>query len=242
MYKLNNRIRDSAWSSTTLIADYLGRTPSGAPEAEMWIGAHPGAPSVAVLDTGRERLNELIGADPEGLLGPDRHAAFGSTLPFLMKVLAAESALSLQVHPTREQTASGFAAEDALGVPKDAQARNYKDPNHKPEMILALTDFEALCGFRPATETKAIFDALVTSFRETGPEIHEVLQQASSTLAAANDPTAVRRTFTGLIRGGDEVSRAVDAAAALLGSTIPEGPHTAALKTALELSDMSGVI
>ncbi|MDQ0691182.1 mannose-6-phosphate isomerase, class I [Arthrobacter sp. W4I7] len=237
MYKLNNRIRDYAWGSTTLIADYLGRTPSGAPEAEMWIGAHPGAPSVAVLDTGCECLNELIGADPEGLLGPDSHAAFGSTLPFLMKVLAAESPLSLQVHPTREQAASGFAAEDALGVPKDAQTRNYKDPNHKPEMILALTDFEALCGFRPASETKAVFDALVTFFRETGAEIPEVLQQASSALASAEDPTAIRQTFTGLIRGGDEVSGAVDAVAALLGSAIPEGPHTAALKTALELSE-----
>jgi mannose-6-phosphate isomerase len=237
MYTLNNSVRDYAWGSKTLIADYLGRTPSGAPEAEMWIGAHPGAPSVAVLDTGRERLNELIGADPEGLLGPDSHAAFGSTLPFLMKVLAAESPLSLQVHPTREQAASGFAAENALGVPKDAQTRNYKDPDHKPEMILALTDFEALCGFRPATETKAVFDALVTFFRETGAEIPEVLQQASSTLAGADESTAIRQTFSGLIRGGDEVSRAVDATAAMLDSAIPNGPHTAALNTALELSE-----
>jgi mannose-6-phosphate isomerase len=237
MYTLNNSVRDYAWGSKTLIADYLGRTPSGAPEAEMWIGAHPGAPSVAVLDTGRERLNELIGADPEGLLGPDSHAAFGSTLPFLMKVLAAESPLSLQVHPTREQAASGFAAENALGVPKDAQTRNYKDPDHKPEMILALTDFEALCGFRPATETKAVFDALVTFFRETGAEIPEVLQQVSSTLAGADESTAIRQTFSGLIRGGDEVSRAVDATAAMLDSAIPNGPHTAALNTALELSE-----
>ncbi|WP_306901840.1 mannose-6-phosphate isomerase, class I [Arthrobacter sp. B1I2] len=237
MYTLNNSIRDYAWGSKTLIADFLGHPPSGAPEAEMWIGAHPGAPSEAILDRGHIRLDKLIEADPEGLLGPDSHAAFGSTLPFLMKVLAAESPLSLQVHPTREQAAAGFAAEEALGLPKEAQTRNYKDPNHKPEMILALTDFEALCGFRPASETKAIFDALVTLFRETGAEIPEVLQEATSTLAGADDPSAIRQTFTGLIRGGDEVSCAVDAVAALLGSTIPEGPYTAALKTALDLSE-----
>ena len=237
MYTLNNSIRDYAWGSKTLIAGFLGRPPSGAPEAEMWIGAHPGAPSEALLDSGHRRLDKLIEADPEALLGPDSHAAFGSTLPFLMKVLAAESALSLQVHPTREQAASGFAAEDALGVPKDAQTRNYKDRNHKPEMILALTDFEALCGFRSATDTKAIFDTLVTFFKETGAEIPKVLQQASSTLSGADEPSAIRQTFTGLIRGGDEVSCAVDAVAALLGSTIPESPYTAALKTALELSE-----
>jgi len=237
MYTLNNSIRDYPWGSKTLIADFLGRPPSGAPEAEMWIGAHPGAPSEAFLDGGHLRLDKLIAADPEGILGPDSHAAFGSTLPFLMKVLAAESPLSLQVHPTREQAATGFAAEEAHGVPKEAQTRNYKDPNHKPEMILALTDFEALCGFRPASETKAIFDALVTFFRETGAEIPEALQQATSTFAGADDPSAIRQTFTGLIRGGNEVSHAVDATAALLGSMIAEGPYTAALKTALELSE-----
>jgi mannose-6-phosphate isomerase len=240
MYKLNNSIRDYAWGSKTLIADFLGRPPSGAPEAEMWIGAHPGAPSEALLildSSGQISLDKLIETDPEGILGPDIQATFGNALPFLMKVLAAESPLSLQVHPTWEQAATGFAAEEALGVLKEAKTRNYKDPNHKPEMILALTDFEALCGFRPASETKAVFDALGTLFRETGAEIPEVLQQASSTLAGADDPTAIRQTFTGLIRGGEEVSCAVHAVASLLGPTIPEGPHTAALKTALELSE-----
>lgn len=237
MYKLDNSIRDYAWGSKTLIAGYLGRSPSGAPEAEMWMGAHPGAPSVALLDGCQTPLDELIDTDPEGLLGPDSRAAFGNTLPFLMKVLAAESPLSLQVHPTREQAATGFAVEEALGVPKDAQTRNYKDPNHKPEMILALTEFEALCGFRSATEAKAIFDALVTFFRETGAGIPNVLHQICSTLAGADEPVAIEQAFAGLIRGGDEVSRAVDATAALLGSTTYSGPHASALKTALELSE-----
>lgn len=237
MYKLTNSIRDYAWGSKTLIADYLGRRPSGAPEAEMWMGAHPGAPSVALLDSGHTRLDELIDADPEGLLGPHSRAAFGNALPFLMKVLAAESPLSLQVHPTREQAATGFAAEEARNVPKDAQTRKYKDPNHKPEMILALTDFEALCGFRSATETKEILDALVTLFPQTRAEIPNVLHQISSTLAGADEPTAIQQAFAGLIRGGDKVSRAVDATAALLGSTAYDGPHAPALKTALELND-----
>ncbi|CAN7344599.1 mannose-6-phosphate isomerase, class I [Arthrobacter sp. LjRoot14] len=237
MYKLANSIRDYPWGSKTLIADYLDRSPSGAPEAEMWIGAHPGAPSVALLDTGHTRLDEVIDADPEGLLGPRSRAAFGNALPFLMKVLAAESPLSLQVHPNREQAATGFAAEEALGVPKDAQTRNYKDHNHKPEMILALTDFDALCGFRSAAETKAIFEALVTSFRETGTESPKVLHQISCILAGADEPTSIQQAFAGLIRGGDEVSRAVQATAALLKSTPYDGPHPAALKTALELNE-----
>lgn len=237
MYKLTNSIRDYAWGSKTLIADYLGRSPSGAPEAEMWIGAHPGAPSVALLDSVHTRLDELIDADPEGLLGPGSRAVFGNSLPFLMKVLAAESPLSLQVHPNREQAATGFAAEEALGVPKEAQTRNYKDHNHKPEMILALTDFEALCGFRSATEAKEIFNALVTFFRDTGTKSPNVLHQTSSTLAGADEPTAIQQAFAGLIRGGDEVSRAVEATAALLGSTPYDGPHTAALKMALELNE-----
>ncbi|TDT78377.1 mannose-6-phosphate isomerase type 1 [Arthrobacter sp. AG258] len=237
MYKLNNRVRDYAWGSKTLIADYLGRRPSGAPEAEMWMGAHPGAPSVALLNRGHARLDELIDADPEGLLGPDSRAAFGNALPFLMKVLAAESPLSLQVHPTREQAATGFAAEEALRVPKDAPTRNYKDPNHKPEMILALTDFEALCGFRSATEAKEIVDTLVTFFQETGADVPRLLPHLSSTLARPDEPTAIQQAFAGLIRGGDEVSGTVSAVALMLASSIPEGPHAAAMKTALMLNE-----
>lgn len=129
----------------------------------MWLGAHPGAPSVAVAEDGTSaRLDDVIAADPEGALGFASRSAFGDKLPFLMKVLAAGSPFSFQVHATREQAALAFAVEDAAGIPLDAATRNYKDVNHKPEMILAVTKFEALCGFRLAAQTRAIPESLLS--------------------------------------------------------------------------------
>ena len=163
VYELENVLRPYAWGSTTAIAGLLGRPASGGPEAELWIGAHPDSPSVALSPAGsagahaavadhggRRALDALIAEDPEHHLGSDSVAEFGPRLPFLLKVLAADSPLSLQVHPTLEQAREGFAREEAAGVDRAAAERNYKDDNHKPEMIFALTPFEALCGFRPA--------------------------------------------------------------------------------------------
>jgi mannose-6-phosphate isomerase len=147
MWQLTSGVRFYPWGSRTVIPELLGQpTPADRPYAELWVGAHPDEPSL--LPDGRP-LNQAIAADPEALLGRPVVERFGARLPFLLKVLAADSPLSLQAHPTTEQAEAGFAAEEAAGVPRDDATRTFKDPFHKPELLLALTTFEALCGFRP---------------------------------------------------------------------------------------------
>ena len=157
-----NTPRPYAWGSTTAIAQLLGHAASGGPEAELWLGAHPGSPSVILDPTqtgGAADLAEWIAADPETTLG--RFAASGR-LPFLLKVLAAATPLSLQAHPTLEQARAGFDRENELGISRDAPERNYKDAFPKPELIYALSPtFDALCGFRPLDEVRALLRALI---------------------------------------------------------------------------------
>ena len=157
-----NTPRPYAWGSTTAIAQLLGHAASGGPEAELWLGAHPGSPSVILDPTqtgGAADLAEWIAADPETTLG--RFAASGR-LPFLLKVLAAATPLSLQAHPTLEQARAGFQRENELGIARDAPERNYKDAFPKPELIYALSPtFDALCGFRPLDEVRALLRALI---------------------------------------------------------------------------------
>lgn len=146
--EISNTPRPYAWGSSTAIADLLGTAASGGPEAELWLGAHPGNPSTVV-------------PDGTGLDAWLAEHGFGE-LPFLLKVLAAAAPLSLQAHPTTEQARAGYARENAAGVPLDAADRNYKDPFAKPEMIYALSErFDALCGFRPVAASRADFEALL---------------------------------------------------------------------------------
>jgi mannose-6-phosphate isomerase len=126
------------------------------PEAEMWMGAHPLAPSRVA----RGSLAEVIARDPERELGAASVRAFGTRLPFLLKVLAAAEPLSIQAHPDTARARAGFEEEEKKGIPRDAAHRNYKDTSHKPELLCALTPFDALCGFRRRDETIALFDAL----------------------------------------------------------------------------------
>src|SRR5688572_14772327 len=151
MWQLMNTVRRYPWGSRTVIPELLGEpSPADRPYAELWLGAHPDAPSV--LSNGTP-LDKAIQEHPGALLGAAVHEQFGARLPFLMKVLAADQPLSLQAHPTTEQARAGFAAEEAAGVPRDDATRTFKDPCHKPELLLALTTFEALCGFRPVEES-----------------------------------------------------------------------------------------
>jgi mannose-6-phosphate isomerase len=151
MWQLQNTVRHYAWGSHTVIPELLGEpSPADQPYAELWMGAHPDAPSL--LSNGMP-LDKAIEERPEELLGAEVRERFGDRLPFLLKVLAAEQPLSLQAHPTNEQAAAGFAAEEAAGVPRDDPTRTFKDPFHKPELLLALTPVEALCGFRPVEES-----------------------------------------------------------------------------------------
>lgn len=160
---LENVVQPYAWGSRTAIAELRGlSSPSPTPEAELWMGAHPGAPSISVRGEERLTLGDRIARAPEAELGPRVVSSFGAELPFLLKILAAEQPLSLQAHPSLAQAARGFDAEEAAGVPRSAAHRNYKDRNHKPELICALTPFDALCGFRAVDDTLAMFLELGT--------------------------------------------------------------------------------
>nr|WP_017608969.1 mannose-6-phosphate isomerase, class I [Nocardiopsis xinjiangensis] len=149
MHRLTNQVRPYAWGARTAIPDLLGTDADGTPQAELWLGAHHGAPSSARSDDGSVHpLPHLISDAPHRVLGHEVTERFGARLPFLLKYLAAEQPLSLQVHPDAERARQGFAAEEHRGIPVGAPHRNYRDPHHKPELLLALEPFEALCGFR----------------------------------------------------------------------------------------------
>ncbi|AGP31393.1 mannose-6-phosphate isomerase, class I [Corynebacterium terpenotabidum] len=154
--RIDGTVRNYAWGSRTALAELTGRPlPTEHPEAEMWFGAHPAAPS-RITGTDRSLL-DVISGDPAGQLGPDRA---GDRLPFLLKLLAADQALSLQAHPTKRQAEEGYARENAAGIPLTAAHRNYRDDNHKPELLVALTRFEALTGFRPLSRSRELLTAL----------------------------------------------------------------------------------
>ncbi|MGB4780412.1 mannose-6-phosphate isomerase, class I [Microbacterium sp.] len=145
---ISNTPRDYSWGSVDLIARLEGRAPTGKPEAEIWYGDHPGSPAVVADGSGRT-------------LGQALAEAGEPPLPFLLKLLAAASSLSIQAHPTLEQAREGFAKEDDAGVPRDAPGRLYRDPNHKPEIIVALSDeFRALVGLRPVEDTRRLVATL----------------------------------------------------------------------------------
>ena len=186
---LTNAIQPYAWGSRTAIAALQGRAPTDQAEAELWMGAHPLAPS-RVNRGGWATLVETIDADPQAELGPAVVDAFGPRLPYLLKVLAADKALSLQVHPTPEQARAGFDAEDARGLPRDAPDRNYRDPYSKPELVVALTPFTGLCGFRAAGELAALLEELAVPS----------LKEYAAGLARSPDESALRALLSGLLR------------------------------------------
>ncbi len=158
MFLLENTIQPYPWGSRTSIPALLGLPATAAPQAELWMGAHPLAPS-RVLPA-RRRLDEWIAEDPAHTLGRAVAQRFDSKLPFLFKILAAAQPLSLQAHPSLEQAKAGFEDEERRGIPRTAPHRNYKDPNHKPELLCALTPFDALCGFRASAEIARLFREL----------------------------------------------------------------------------------
>lgn len=200
MDRLSNTVRPYAWGSTTAIPELLGTAPTGEPQAEMWMGAHPGAPSRLNRPTapGERSLTDVIAADPERELGPAAVRAFGPRLPFLLKLLAAGAPLSLEVHPDLAQAQQGYADEERRGVAIDAPHRTYKDANHKPELICALTPFEGLCGFRrPAEAADAIAALGVDS-----------LKPYVDLLRARPEDAALREVLTAILTADpDEMGR-----------------------------------
>ena len=187
---LENTIQPYAWGSRTAIAELRGEpVPSPGPQAELWMGAHPLAPSRILRGGVRSSLAEVLARAPEAELGPRALAEHGAQLPFLLKVLAAEQPLSLQAHPDERQAREGFDREEAAGIARDAPNRNYRDPWPKPELLCALSTFEALCGFRPAAEVVAILDALGT------PALAAVRER----LVGCSGAEGLRAAFTDLV-------------------------------------------
>jgi mannose-6-phosphate isomerase len=161
---LRGALRTYAWGSRTAIAEFTGRpVPAAHPEAELWFGAHPGDPAWLETAHGETSLLDVLVADPEGQLGSASRARFGDVLPFLVKVLAADEPLSLQAHPSADQAVEGYLREERMGIPVSSPVRNYRDTSHKPELLVALQSFEALAGFRQASRTTELLQALAVS-------------------------------------------------------------------------------
>lgn len=220
MDRLANTVRPYAWGSVTAIPELLGTPPTGEPQAELWMGAHPGAPSHIDRGSGPVGLGEVIAADPDAELGPETVRRFGDRLPFLLKVLAAGSALSLQVHPDLDQARAGYAAEEERGVPIDAPHRNYKDANHKPELICALTPFDGLCGFRAPAEAADLL---------AGLEV-DSLKPYVDLLRAMPDTDALREVLTAVLSADREAmaETVAEASAAAERLAAGQGPHAGA--------------
>ncbi len=209
---LSNEPRDYAWGSQVLIADLEGRRPSGRPEAEVWFGDHPGCPARVEDGTGRT-LDVLL---------TDTGAA---PLSYLLKLLAAASPLSIQVHPTKAEAAAGFDREESAGIARDAAARTYRDANHKPELVVALSEtFRALVGLRPLEDTRRLVAALGHG---PGPA-------ALAAHLAGDDAAAALRTTLRWLLSGDAQADVAGIVAAL--ATASDGEFVAELAAARQVA------
>lgn len=227
-------VRPYAWGSRTAIASLRGKpVPSPHPEAELWFGAHPAGPAECVRPDGSPDTDLLTAIDRDRVdtLGVATDERFGGRLPFLLKVLAAEEPLSLQAHPSADQARLGFERENAMGIAVDAPERNYRDPWHKPELIVAITDFEALAGFREPAETVELLRELQVS----------ALDPYLGMLAGQPDSEGLRALFTTWLTLPDAliadlVPAVLAGAVAVLGSG--KSRFGAELRTVLELGEV----
>ncbi len=230
VYALENPIQHYDWGSTTRLHELLGVAPDGRPAAELWLGAHPIAPSYARTgDGGSTALSALIAADPQRMLGRRVSNDFGPRLPYLLKVLAADRALSLQVHPKPHLARSGFNRENQLGIPIDAPDRSFRDDQHKPEMLVAVSQFEALAGFRNSRNILALLTGL------TGPLVDAVREELTRDRSAQG----IRAAFARLIaaRSDGECPDAVAATIASVEARAAAGsPYQRADATVLRLA------
>ena len=187
---LKNTIQEYAWGSLTAIPELLGTSnPQKIPQAELWMGAHPKAPSLVDYNNQWVSLLELIKKNPDAVLGRKISKKFDGTLPYLFKVLAASRPLSVQAHPSLKQAKEGFERENVTGIPLNATNRNYRDDNHKPECIFALTPFWALCGFRNCREIVAYFSKICPA----------VIKKQLDELSHNRDAEGLKRFFSYLM-------------------------------------------
>lgn len=197
---LKNSVQEYAWGSKTAIPELLGQGgPTNIPQAELWMGAHPKAPSQVYCDGLWRSLLEVIDESPEEILGKEVAFKFADQLPFLFKVLAAAKPLSIQAHPNKGQAKQGFIRENKLGLPLDAVNRNYRDDNHKPEIICALTPFWALNGFRQIKEILKLLEEI------QAPSLAETL----SLLRKHSNREGLKRFFKHLMTMDEEKQRKI---------------------------------
>ncbi|NDK88067.1 mannose-6-phosphate isomerase, class I [Gordonia desulfuricans] len=235
MRVLDGVVRPYAWGSRTAIASLRGKpVPSPHPEAELWFGAHAAGPArIADGGSGSPATDLLaaIDADPARALGTATASRFDGRLPFLLKVLAAEEPLSLQAHPSSEQAREGFERENAAGLTLDALHRNYRDPWHKPELIVALSEFDALAGFREPADTIALLRELQVA--ELDPYL--------GMLAGQPDANGLRALFTTwLTLPEGTIARLMPPVLAAAVSSLEKGAggFDAEMRTLLELGEM----
>ena len=189
IFSLKNPIQNYAWGSREILGRMRGvPVPTEQPEAEVWVGAHPAAPSRATVDGAESPLNELIVENPSRFLRPDRTSDW---FPFLFKILAIDAPLSIQVHPTPEQAIAGFEDEQARGIAIDAPYRNYKDRYSKPETVIALSPMRVLTGVRPVEQLKTLAAAFGAAWlaerAELSPKqlLTEIIRLPEETASAA---------------------------------------------------------
>lgn len=222
MHHLTGALMHYPWGTTDFIPDLLGRPADGRPVAEYWLGAHAGAP--ATLDS--TPLNVAIAEDP-ALLGRRAADTFGPQLPYLMKVLSARHALSLQAHPSREQARAGYAREEAAGIDRAAPERTYADDWPKPEVMVALTEFHTLSGFRDPLATAELLDGL---------GVGDVAASLTAPLTQRTGSAALAEVFLDLLSAdGDRQELVNQVLSAAVRHADDPGPLGEFARTALEL-------
>lgn len=250
MERLQGRARDYAWGGPEAIPGLFGYPPARGPVAEVWLGAHPDdsarvgvASSEPLFDPAQlygigegaavheQTLEDFIASDPLRALGEDILEGYGSTLPYLIKLIAPTQPLSLQVHPSKVQAQEGFDAEEAAGIPRSASTRNYRDRNAKPELVYALSSFEALVGFRTPRRIAEVIKGLRTPLAEKLRRmvLREGVQAAFSYLVSPETAPSSDRVVK-LVEACAErdpeksPSRRADAAVVSLADTYPGDP------------------
>ncbi|MDR1710745.1 MAG: mannose-6-phosphate isomerase, class I [Propionibacteriaceae bacterium] len=222
MQLLNGTVQRYAWGTHDAIFELLGREPDGEPLAEYWLGAHALSPAT----TSEGDLDDLVRRHPQ-LLGQATAEAYGPQLPFLMKVLSARHPLSLQAHPTREQAEAGYARENAAGIALDAPERVYTDDWPKPEILIAISQFESLNGFREPAETARLFAGLGVA-----DELTSIIRPLTERKGAA----ALAQVFLDVLSLEGERRHLIDVvAAAAMKHSLDEGPVGEFARTAVEL-------
>lgn len=216
MLRLSGRVQYYPWGSVSAIPEFLGFSPDGRAYAEIWFGAHPSAPSLAIPATslvpatgydrwsGKEPLDQTIALAPQEWLGAEIAGKFDGKLPYLVKLLAADRPLSLQAHPSIEQARTAYDQEREIGTP--ANERNYQDRNHKPEALIALTNILAYAGFRQPTEIAEDLQSLASGLlqedqnsvsRLAAQELGEIIDMLTQEQEA--EPHRIEAGFVGAL-------------------------------------------